>query len=101
VEQVGMPYPDCAAGLKHVPYWGEVIVRRADTLEAAPPGEAGLLQLLNCLPLSAPNQSVLTEDVGEIVLRDGCACGRRGTAFVFRGRAQRAEARGCSDVAGG
>jgi len=99
VEQVGMPYPDCSEGLKHVPYWGEVIVRRADTLEPAPPGEPGLIQLLNCLPLSAPNHSVLTEDVGEIVIDDGCACGRRGKGFVFRGRAPRAELRGCSDVA--
>jgi hypothetical protein len=100
VEQVGMPYPDCAAGFKHVPYWGEVIVRRADTLQPAPPGEVGLIQLLNCLPLSAPNHSVLTEDMGEIVLSDGCSCGRRGKAFVFRGRAERAEVRGCSDVGG-
>jgi hypothetical protein len=100
VEQVGMPYPDCAAGLKHPPYWGDVIIRRADTLQPADPGEPGLLQLINCLPLSAPNHSVLTEDMGEIVLNDGCACGRRGKAFVFRGRAPRAEVRGCSDVAG-
>ncbi len=98
VEQVGMPYPDCKEGLKHVPYWADVIVRSADSLRPAPPGEPGLIQLLNCLPLSAPNHSVLTEDVGEIVLEDGCACGRRGKAFVFRGRAPRAELRGCSDV---
>jgi hypothetical protein len=100
VEQVGMPYPDCAAGLKHAPYWGDVIIRRADTLQPAAPGEPGLIQLINCLPLSAPNHSVLTEDMGELVLNDGCSCGRRGKAFVFRGRAQRAEVRGCSDVGG-
>ena len=99
VEQVGMPYPDCAYGMKHVPYWGEVIVRRADSLQPAPPGHAGLIQLVNCLPLSAPNHSVLTEDIGEIMATDGCACGRRGNAFVFHGRAPRAELRGCSDVA--
>jgi hypothetical protein len=101
VEQVGMPYPDCGEGLKHVPYWADVIVRCADSLRPAAPGEPGLIQLLNCLPLSAPNQSVLTEDMGEIVLEDGCACGRRGNAFVFRGRAPRAEMRGCSDVGRG
>jgi hypothetical protein len=99
VEQVGMPYPDCREGVKHVPYWGDVIVRRADSLEPAAPGEPGLMQLLNCLPLSAPNHSVLTEDLGEIVVADGCACGRRGKAFIFHGRAPRAELRGCSDVA--
>ncbi|BCS33181.1 hypothetical protein TBR22_A24080 [Luteitalea sp. TBR-22] len=98
VEQVGVPYPDCRAGLKHVPYWADVVVRRADTLDPAGVGETGLLQLVNCLPLGAPNHSVLTEDLGEIVLEDGCACGRRGRAFAFRGRAPRAEVRGCSDT---
>jgi hypothetical protein len=98
VEQVGVPYPDCAAGVKHVPYWAEVVVRRSDTLEPAGPGETGLLQLINCLPLSAPNHSVLTEDLAELVSVDGCPCGRRGRAFVFKGRAPRAELRGCSDV---
>ena len=98
VEQVGLPYPDCSQGLKHVPYWAEVITRRSDSLEPSAVGEQGLLQLVSCLPLSAPNHNVLTEDLGEIVLEDGCACGRRGRAFVFRGRAPKAEARGCSDV---
>jgi hypothetical protein len=98
VEQAGVPYPDCARGRKHVPYWADVIVRRADTLRPAAVGEPGLLQLLSCLPLSAPNHSVVTEDIGELVLLDGCECGRRGKAFVFRGRAPRAETRGCSDV---
>jgi hypothetical protein len=99
VEQIGLPYPDCAAGRKHVPYWAEIIVRQQDTLTPAAVGETGLLQLLNCLPWSAPNHSVLTEDLGVIDLLDGCQCGRRGKAFVFQGRAPRAELRGCSDVA--
>jgi hypothetical protein len=98
VEQVGVPYPDCRVGHKHVPYWAEVIIRRADTLRPAGIGEVGLIQLLNCLPLGAPNHSVLTEDLGELVFEDGCPCGRRGRAFVFRGRAPRAEVRGCSDT---
>jgi hypothetical protein len=99
VEQVGVVYPDCPEGLKHVPYWADVVVRRPDSLEPATPGETGLIQLANCLPLSAPNHSVLTEDLGELRLEDGCPCGRRGRAFVFVGRAPRAELRGCSDVA--
>jgi hypothetical protein len=99
IEQVGILYPDCSEGCKHVPYWADIIIRRTDTCEPAMPGEVGLIQLLNCLPLSAPNQSVLTEDLGEIVSMDGCRCGRRGKAFVFRGRAPQSELRGCSDVA--
>jgi hypothetical protein len=98
VEQAGIPYPDCAAGFKHPPYWADVIVRRTDSLEPAGIAEKGLLQLVSCLPLSAPNHSVITEDLAELVLLDGCACGRRGKAFVFRGRAPRAAVRGCSDV---
>ena len=99
VEQIGMPYPDCAAGYKHVPYWADVITRQADSLAPTPSGEAGLIQLISCLPLSAPNHSVLTEDLGRIVLDDGCSCGRSGKAFLFEGRAPRSELRGCSDVA--
>lgn len=98
VEQIGIVYPDCAEGVKHVPYWADVIMRRADTLEPAEPGEPGLIQLISSLPLAAPNHSVLSEDLGCIVQTNGCACGRSGTAFVFRGRAPRSETRGCSDV---
>jgi len=99
VEIVGIPFPDCPAGVKHVPYWSEVVIRRADDFASCGVGETGLLQLLSCIPLGAPNHSILTEDLGELVLLDGCECGRRGRAFVFRGRAPRAELRGCSDVA--
>ena len=98
VEQVGVPYPDCAAGLKHAPYWADVILRSTDTLQPVEEGGIGLIQLVNCLPLSGPNHSVLTEDLGELVLRDNCECGRRGIGFRFVGRAPRSEIRGCSDV---
>ena len=98
VEQVGVPYPDGDDGLKHVPYWAEVLIRRPDTLEVAEPGEVGLIQLVSAIPLAAPNHSVLTEDLGRIVHLDD-PNGRRGTAFVFEGRAPRSELRGCSDVA--
>jgi len=98
VEQIGVVYPDCPEGVKHVPYWAEVIMRRADTLEPADPGELGLIQLISALPLAAPNHSVLSEDLGCVVHIDGCPCGRSGTAFTFQGRAPRSETRGCSDV---
>ncbi len=98
IEQAGVPYPDCSAGYKHAPYWAEVVIRQNDSMQPTKTGETGLIQLINCLPLSAPNHSVLTEDLGQIVLDDGCACGRRGKAFIFKGRAPRSETRGCSDV---
>ncbi|MFM8582438.1 MAG: hypothetical protein ACKOFW_13160, partial [Planctomycetaceae bacterium] len=99
VEQVGLLYPDCPAGHKHVPYWADVLLRRPDTLAVAGAGETGLIELVSALPLAAPNHVVLTEDLGELVCEDGCPCGRRGRAFVFRGRAPKSEVRGCSDVA--
>ncbi|MEO1036278.1 MAG: acyl-protein synthetase [Pseudomonadota bacterium] len=98
VEQIGVVYPDCPEGVKHVPYWADIIMRRADTLEPVEVGEVGLIQLISCLPLSAPNHSVLSEDLGRIVGVDNCPCGRRGIAFTFEGRAPRSETRGCSDV---
>ncbi len=101
VEQVGLLYPDCTAGRKHAPYWAEVLLRHADTMDLTPVGQVGLLQLVNCLPLSAPNHSVLTEDLGRLECEDGCPCGRRGRAFTFIGRAPRSEVRGCSDVGRG
>ena len=98
VEQIGVPYPDCSEGLKHVPYWAEILIRENDSFEVADVGETGLIQLINTLPLSAPNHSVITEDLGQIVSRDKCECGRQGTGFIFKGRAPQSEARGCSDV---
>ncbi|MBM4000067.1 MAG: acyl-protein synthetase [Planctomycetes bacterium] len=99
IEQAGIPYPDCEEGLKHPPYWADVVIRASDSLDPVDEGGMGLIQLMNCLPLGGPNHSVLTEDLGELVVRDGCRCGRRGVGFRFMGRAPRAEIRGCSDVA--
>ena len=98
VEQVGVPYPDCRHGYKHAPYWAEIVTRNADDMRPCANGETGLVQLVNALPLSAPNHNVLTEDLGRVILDDGCPCGRRGKAFEFIGRAPKAEIRGCSDV---
>lgn len=98
VEQVGLLYPDCPEGNKHVPYWADILLRKPDSLSVAHEGEVGLIELISALPLAAPNHIVLTEDLGELVCEDGCPCGRRGRAFVFKGRAPKAEVRGCSDV---
>ncbi|MFD2671966.1 LuxE/PaaK family acyltransferase [Marinicrinis sediminis] len=98
VEQTGVVYPDCSAGNKHVPYFADVIIRAPHTLKPLPVGETGLIQLISLLPLSSPNFSVLTDDLGEWVGTDECPCGRKGKAFRFKGRAPKAEARGCGDV---
>ena len=96
VEQVGVIYPLCRAGYRHVPVWADVLVRNPYTL-AAVENESGQLQLLNVLAHGAPYHSVLSEDLGRIV-PGACGCGRSGKRFEMLGRMPRAELRGCSNV---
>jgi hypothetical protein len=98
VENVGVVYPDCEFGNKHVPAFAEVIVRNPLTLEPVEAGQQGLIQVCSVLPTSFPGFLVLTEDMGEIIDYDGCPCGRRGTSFRFAGRVPKAETRGCGNV---
>lgn len=97
VEQNGVIFPACRAGARHVPRWADVVVRDPWTLAALPPGQPGLLQLVNVLAHGAPYHSVLTEDLGELL--DGtCTCGRLGPRFRLIGRVPKAELRGCANV---
>jgi len=98
VENVGIIYPDCPAGNKHVPGFGEVIVRNPLTLDPVGEGEQGIVQVCSVLPTSFPGYLLLTEDIGEVVTKDGCPCGRRGTCFRFAGRVPKAEVRGCGNI---
>jgi acyl-CoA synthetase (AMP-forming)/AMP-acid ligase II len=98
VENVGVVYPDCERGNKHVPAFADVIVRNPLTLEPVAAGERGLVQVCSVLPTSFPGFLVLTDDIAEIIAYDGCACGRPGTCFRFVGRAPKAEVRGCGNV---
>jgi hypothetical protein len=98
VENIGIIYPDCSAGNKHAPVFGEVIVRNPLTLQPVGRGEKGLIQVCSALPTSFPGHLLLTEDMAEVIAEDGCACGRRGIAFRFAGRAPKAEVRGCGNV---
>jgi hypothetical protein len=98
VENVGVVYPDCAYGNKHVPAFAEVIVRNPLTLAPVQAGQRGLVQVCSVLPTSFPGFLLLTEDLAEVIGYDGCSCGRRGTQFRFAGRAPKAEVRGCGNV---
>ncbi|HTS19877.1 MAG TPA: acyl-protein synthetase [Verrucomicrobiae bacterium] len=98
VENVGVVYPDCEQGNKHVPAFADVVVRNPLTLEPVAAGEQGLVQVCSVLPTSFPGFLVLTEDIAKIIGYDGCPCGRRGTYFRFIGRAPKAEVRGCGNV---
>lgn len=96
VEQVGMVYPLCEYGFRHVPVWADVIIRDTYTLRSLI-DQPGQIQLLNTLAFGAPYHSILTEDIGKIV-PSPCDCGRSGKKFQLMGRIPKAELRGCANV---
>lgn len=96
VEQIGIVYPLCEYGYRHVPVWAEVIVRDSYTLEPLL-GKPGQLQLLNTLARGAPYHNVLTEDLG-VITEGSCPCNRSGRRFELLGRIPKAEVRGCANV---
>jgi len=98
VENVGVVYPDCARGYKHVPAFADVIIRDPLTLAPVEPGQQGLVQVCSVLPTSFPGFLLLTDDMGEIIGHDGCGCGRRGTHFRFLRRVPKVEVRGCGNL---
>ena len=98
VENVGVVYPDCEFGNKHVPAFADVIVRDPLTLAPVEAGRKGLLQICSVLPTSFPGFLVLTDDIAEVAGLDGCPCGRRGISFRFAGRVAKAEMRGCGNL---
>jgi hypothetical protein len=98
VENVGVIYPDCTEGNKHAPAFGEVVVRNPLTLEPVARGETGIIQVCSVLPTSFPGHLLLTEDMGQVIALDECACGRLGIAFRFSGRVPKADVRGCGNI---
>ncbi len=98
VEQVGVVFVDCEAGHKHSPAFAEVAIRDFTTLKQVAVGETGLIQVMSLLPDSYPGYALITEDVGEMLGLDDCACGRPGLHFRFRSRVQQVEVRGCGDT---
>ena len=98
VEQLGTIYPDCEYGNKHVPRYSHIIIRDIETLKPAEDGNKGFIQILTPIPHSYPGVSVLTDDIGKIVGRDTCQCGRKGTYFRFVERLKTADLAGCGDT---
>ena len=97
VEQTGSIHMECEKGHLHTPAWAEILIRDPYDFSPLPVGEKGLVQLLSVIPHSYPGHSILSEDVGEILGMDDCACGRKGSYFKIEGRLEQAEVRGCSD----
>ncbi|MEY8215846.1 MAG: acyl-CoA reductase, partial [Colwellia sp.] len=96
-EQMGLNYPDCPHGWKHIHAYADVIIRNEQDLSLCNDGEQGLLEFISPLPHSYPGNVVLTDDLG--VLESGsCKCGQQGKRFRVIGRAKKAEVRGCGDI---
>ena len=98
VEQVGVIFPDCEEGHKHVPDFADVIIRNPLTMEEERDGNPGLIEIMSILPSSYPGEALLTEDQGRILGIDDCPCGRKGKYFEFLSRVEKAEIRGCGDT---
>lgn len=97
IEQTGSIYMECEAGFLHCSNFSDVFIRRPD-FSLCEKGEKGLIQTISLLPTSYPGHNLLTEDIGEIIGEDDCACGRVGKFFKVHGRAKESELRGCSDA---
>ena len=98
VEQTGSIFIECEGGYLHSPSYSEVIVRDPISLRPIDDGREGVIQVISILPMSYPGHSILTEDLGVIVGRNNCTCGRYGRYFLINGRIKDAEVRGCSDT---
>ena len=97
-EQLGIVYPDCEFGHKHVPIFSEILIRDRTTFDVLSDGQTGFIQVISPIPNSYPGISLLTDDLGQILGRDNCQCGRKGTYFVFKKRSEIAEPKGCGDT---
>jgi hypothetical protein len=98
VEQVGGVYFENPVHHLHAPNFSDVIIRDPVTLQPLPNGQAGLVQVLSCVPTSYPGHSLLTEDLGVIRGVDPENTGMGGRYFDILGRVPKAELRGCSDT---
>jgi len=96
VEQTGSIFVECEKGHLHASIFSDVIIRDKK-FSVCSLNQTGLVQLVSLLPFSYPCHSILSEDLGEILGEDNCACGRQGKYFKIHGRIKNAEIRGCSD----
>ena len=83
-------YRRCPAGHFHVPVYSRGFVRRPDTLEPAPDGEAGILSFVTPMITGMPLLSTMTDDLavmGRPETGTACPCGCGTPYFDLLGRA--------------
>ena len=98
VEQTGSIFMECEHGYFHASSFSDVVIRDPVDFSPIRKNMRGLIQLLSVIPNSYPGHSLLSEDLGEYIGVDDCACGRMGKYFKVHGRIESAEMRGCSDT---
>jgi hypothetical protein len=98
VEQTGSVYVECEHGHLHASNFSQVVIRDPISFEPVAGGRRGVIETMSVLPWSYPGHALLTEDIGEMLGEDDCACGRKGRYFAVHGRLPEAELRGCSDT---
>ena len=81
-EQMGLNYPDCEYGWKHIHAYSDLIVRDELTHKPIYNGKQGLLEFLSPVPHSYPGNVVLTDDIG-ILESTTCKCGKAGKGLKF------------------
>ncbi len=96
-EQMGLNYPDCPSGWKHIHAYSKLIIRNELTNEPLPIGSTGLLQFITPIPHSYVGNVVTTDDIG-IMHTGQCTCGRTGLRFKVLARAKQSDVRGCGDI---
>lgn len=89
-ELPGIAFIECEQGHLHCPNFAEVFIRRPRDLSNAEVGEVGFIEIVSPLPTSYPAHALLTEQLGAVVGRDDCPCGRLGSYIETR----RADERG-------
>lgn len=97
VEQTGSIFFECKEGYFHTSIYSEILIRDKN-FNLLKSNMSGIIQLMSLVPTSYPGNSIITEDIGEIIGEDNCKCGRMGKYFLVHGRIDNAELRGCSDA---
>lgn len=96
-ELMGINFPDCEEGWKHIPNNVRVIVRDEISRNPIKNQSPGLLQFISPFPKSYCGVSILTDDIG-ILSDEKCKCGRETNRIKIIGRRKKAEVRGCGDI---
>jgi len=68
VEQTGSIFMECEYGHLHASIFSDIFVRNHQNFESLGVGKQGIIQLVSLLPVSYPGHSILSDDLGEILV---------------------------------